>query len=160
MDKGGYNRKSYYHYTGEYNNILIYNQLKNKKQFLFDEKIFITDFTNHMIDSTHFLFIKATTKDSNKDQKLNEDDLREIFIYDLDHEKMHHFAFEGLNLYEFQIPFEENKVWMKFQVDKSNDGEIQSAKEPYITKELDLKTWKVTGFVSPEEIERLTELIN
>jgi hypothetical protein len=155
-----YKKTSFYRYSGEYNNILVYNQHKKTKDIVFNKKVFISEFSNRIINKKHYIIMFGVIEDSNKDNKLNNDDLGGLFIYDIEGKELLEFNIPELNLVDYYEPFNTGKLLIRYAVDKNKNGEINYLQEPIIIKELNFSTWELKEFVSKEKINNLTTLIN
>ena len=158
--KSLFSKKSFRSYRGNFNNIILYNQLENTKTILFDKKIFINSFSNHEIESTHYLLIAAALDDSNKDGKLNNVDLRGFFIYNIDTHTMKEFVLENHSFSDFYIPFNSNEILLDYSVDKNNNGRINFGKEPNVIKKLNINNWELNDFIDVDSKNKLQLLIN
>ncbi|MGY6648326.1 hypothetical protein [Wenyingzhuangia sp. IMCC45574] len=153
-------RNYYYRYSGEYNNLIVYNEQKNTKINVFNQKIFVSEFTNRMINSRHYIFLTGTSKDSNNDNKLNDIDLKSLFVYDIDKETLKEFGYNDLSFESYYIQNESSKVILRYSVDDNMNGEINHLQEPVIMKELNLETFRIDSFIEKNQIEKLNKLIN
>ena len=156
----GFGKRTFYDYTGEYNNILIYNQKKGTKEFIFDYKIYITNFKNRFIGTKHYLFITGSVHDSNNDSKLNEDDLSGFFVYNFETNQLRDFNIQGFELVDYSIEYNTENLFIRYAKDNNKNGEINYLQEPIVLKALNLETWELVDFISNEKIEELTKMIN
>ena len=75
-----------YNTEGSYNNIIIYRKTTGEKQALFDNRINITRYYDRIIKEKVYLFVIGTKGDTNKDESYSNDDLENLYIYDLEND--------------------------------------------------------------------------
>lgn len=71
----GYNKGS--------NNLVLFNKKEKSAKLLFNERFYISDYSYQDIVTKSLLLVSGTNQDSNKDKKLNKQDLQQLFILDL-----------------------------------------------------------------------------
>lgn len=122
-------------YRNIYNNLVLYDKLKNESQILFDERISIENFIVHENAGDKFIVIPGCNIDSNKDGYLNEDDLQELFIFNLQNRIAH------------------------FGIDRNNNGVFSGSSEPMIFYRINLEKMNKEEFVNQDQIKQLQTLL-
>lgn len=150
----------YHSYSGYFNNIILYNRLADTKTPVFAEKVLLTQFEHREIDSRLYLLISGTTKDTNKNGKLDGADLQSFWLYDLQTADLKQVAFEGLSLNAYYVPHASAEILLSMSLDKDRNGEIDEYREPTIIKRLDLTSGKVDDLVDDRLRKQLQELID
>ncbi len=146
--------------TGNYNNLVIHDGKTGEQKAVFNRRINITEFFNTVIKDQHLLFVYGSFEDSNRDRKLDEDDLSALFIYNIDSEQLNEISFERMSVYSTYTMIDSTSLVLKMRYDKNNDGEIDSWKEPIIIKQLSLADFTSEEFVNPELKAKLQALID
>lgn len=149
-----------YSYSGAYNNIMMYDAKADSSVFLFDEKLYISDFYVEAQQKDVLLFIKAASVDTNEDHKLNFDDLLDLYVYRVGTEKPVKISYAQLSFYDYYILHNQDFVLTSWYADKSKDGEVQPAQEPKRLKLMSLSDFSIQNFISDDEIMHLRKLIN
>ena len=150
----------YYNYSGVYNNIIIYNQINNTKQALFDSKINIKSFQNYYIKEKQYLFITGTHKDSNNDKKLNNSDLQSFYIYSFDSNKTNIIEFKNMGLVDFSILHNTDEIILRFGKDKNKNGVFINRNEPIFLKKYSISENKTEDLIGNELYNKLQKSIN
>ena len=159
--KGYYKSKNkYYRYSGEYNNIVVYSETKELTKIIFKNKIYISEFNNIEFNSGHYLLIKGSINDTNKDGKLNEDDLQVLYLYNLNSEQLKKYEFENLSYVDYNLIFDANKIILRYAIDENKNGSINYLQEPIIAKKLNLIKFQITDLIDNNQIETLNKVIN
>lgn len=163
-DYSGYGGGRYYKkykFSGSYNNIIVFDERSGSKTAIFKEKIHISYFQNELISSKFkILTIKGARQDTNKDGKLNADDLESFFVYNLSNQTLKEYREEGMGLSDYQILFESNKIALSFIKDLNKSGEIDFTEEPQLLKILDLDTGLLQDFADDQMLKLLNQTIN
>lgn len=163
-DYSGYGGGRYYKkykFSGSYNNIIVFDERSGSKTAIFKEKIHISYFQNELISSKFkILTIKGARQDTNKDGKLNADDLESFFVYNLSDQTLKEYGEEGMGLSDYQILFESNKIALSFIKDLNKSGEIDFTEEPQLLKILDLDTGLLQDFADDQMLKLLNQTIN
>ena len=147
-------------YGNIYNNLVLYDKLKGESEIIFNERISIEDFIIHEYKQNKFIVIPSCNKDSNKDGYLNEDDLQELFIFDLQNRKLN--KIESRENYTTLRVFKADKsteLIAHFGIDRNNDGIFKRSTEPMIFYRINLENMKIEEFVTPDQIKKLQELL-
>ena len=145
----GYGKRvsSYFKYSGEFNNIVIYES-KTKSSFsVFDSTIFIDRIDHYRISNTNYLIIRGTNEDSNNDGLLDENDLFSLFLFRLSDRLTSKINSEGQSFRSFQLMQNSEDFIVEYGIDANNNGTFESGKEPQVLKRLML----------PDEIEDLID---
>lgn len=151
---------NYYSFTGTFNNILVSNHTQKTKKFIFNKKININNFQNILVGNKHLILINATTIDSNKDKRLSTEDLNNLYIYDIETQKLTEFSFENLSFYDYYTVFEGNEIFIRFGLDKNEDGEYAYWNEPLTMKIYNSEKNSLKDLVDKNKIEELQKIIN
>ncbi len=153
--------RSYEKFYGNiYNNLVLHDKLKDESQILFNERISIENFIVHENSGDKFIVIPGCNRDSNKDGYLNEDDLQELFIFDIQSRTLNKIRSEEnyttLRVYK---PDKSNELIAHFGIDRSKNGVFDSSSEPMIFYRIDLEKMSKEEFVNQEQIEELQSLL-
>ena len=153
--------RSYEKFYGNiYNNLVLHDRLKNESQLIFDERISIENFIVHENSRGKFIVIPGCNIDSNKDGYLNENDLQELFIYNVQNRSLNKILSEEnyttLRVYK---PDKSNELIAHFGIDRNKNGVFNSSSEPMIFYRINLEKMAKEEFVSQEQIEQLQLLL-
>jgi hypothetical protein len=147
-------------YENIYNNLVLYYKYTNESSIIFDKRISIEEFIIHESGQKKYVVISACQIDSNKDGYLNEDDLQELFIYDIQKKSLHKIvAKENYTTLNVSQPNQSNDLVAHFGIDRNQDGVFESSTEPMIFYHINLESMKIEEFIKPEQIEQLQSLL-
>jgi len=151
---------AYHRYSGLYNNILVYHHKENSKVAVFDRKISIHAFENWVVSNRHYLFIEGVTNDSNKDKKLNHEDLQSFFIYDIEDHKLQEIQIDGYGLVDYYVIHESEDIILRFGKDKDQNGELDEYQEPIVLKRYNISSASITDFIDKDLLKKMQQLID
>ena len=147
-------------YLNIYNNLLIHNTLVDSTKLIFKDRISIGDFGYHTINEQKYLWITGCSVDSNQDKMLDEDDLQELFIYDIANEELTKIAtnenYTTLRVYQ---PAKSTDIIVHFGIDRNENGIFESRREPMAFYKLDLVEKELQPFADQAQINQLQRLL-
>lgn len=153
--------RSYTRYYGNiYNNLVLHDKLNNETQIIFEERISIEDFIIHEDDNNKYIVIPGCNVDSNKDGYLNEDDLQELFIFDLQKRKLNKInSKENYTTLKVYKPKGSSDLIAQFGIDRNKNGVFNSKNEPMIFYSVNLDRMKIEEYINQEMMEELQSLL-
>ena len=125
-----------------------------------DQKVLILSYQHYEVLGQLFVLFSAVSRDSNKDDKLTDEDYNALYTYNIQTHELHEFSFEGMGLVDYYIPYDSDEVILRFAVDKNNDGEINTYQEPSYLKQLNLKNYQIDNFTDDQMLEQMQKLID
>ena len=143
-------KKTSYRRNGNFNNLIIFDGIKNEKFPIFKRKVDITSYQYFQFKDSKYILIIGGAKDTNKDNKLNNSDLKSFYVYDLTSQKLNEFNVEKFGLISYDILNDKNEIILQYGNDKNDNGEFNSYEEPNILKQLSLSSMKFTDFIDSE----------
>lgn len=108
----------------------------------------------------YILLIIGTNKDSNKDGKMNGDDLTSLFIYNIAEDSITEYGFEDKGLEDYYMTVNSSDMILRYTKDLDKNGIADSYQEPRILKSLNLKTGKMIDFLDAEQLKEIQDLID
>lgn len=153
--------KDYYYNRnyGSYNNFVLFDQTKNEKKKLFSKVTYISSYQMKTIDSSVFVFFEGTTEDSNGNQKLDQEDLKSLYIYAVNTGLMRNITYSNMSFEEYYPLLASSQLLLKFKIDKDKNG-YSEFREPSRYKVLDLSTGTTTDFLDENLLQELQSLID
>lgn len=163
------NHSDIYRFSGSYkygkdrvfNNLLLYDANNETSEILFNSRICITKyFTIKSKNEEPLIFIMASSRDSNQDKYLNDEDLQELYFYDVKNRNLRKIEI-GKNqtvLDIYKIPKTEIIVG-KFGVDKNQNGEFDWRAEAVNFQKFDVKNGQLVEIASKNQMESLQNLL-
>jgi hypothetical protein len=137
---------------GNFNNLIIFDGIKNERFPIFNEKINITSYQYLEISDSKYLLIIGGTKDSNGDNKLNNSDLKSFYVYNLGSRKLNTISFNDYGLISYSRLYGKDELILQYGHDKNKNGEFNSYEEPNILKRLTLSSMQAEDFIESELI--------
>ncbi len=150
----------YYHFEGYFNNVICYDQKTDERYPLFKEQIVITEFEAHQIGGHFYLFLQGASRDSNQDKKLDEKDLKALYIYDFDKNELDRYGYEHMGLDWYYLTNDMTELMMAYAQDSNEDGIIDRYQEPSIIKKMNLNMRKVEDLIDNDLKLELQQLID
>ena len=143
-----------------YNNLVLHDKLNNQSQIIFNERISIKDFIIHENEQNKYIVIPACNVDSNKDGYLNEDDLQELFIFDLQNRMLHKIkSKENYTTLKVYQPNKSTDLIAHFGIDRNNNGRYNRTREPMVFYRVNLETMMIEEYVDEAQIGELQALL-
>jgi hypothetical protein len=148
--------------SGNFNNLIIFNALKNQSEIIFKRRISISRFTVYF-DSTNSkstIVLLGNSKDTDKDGYLSFSDLKALFIYDVDKKQIDSIDIGEASLLDYQMLGNSNKINLKIGLDRNADGKYDYEHEPSIIKIYSLES-KKTDFLIDEQLnDKIQKLVD
>ncbi|MFB6307523.1 MAG: hypothetical protein ABEH43_11175 [Flavobacteriales bacterium] len=153
------NYSLHYGYYGKFNNFILYGPLQEKKERIFNERISFNQFQFAEVDSTKMLFFRGTSKDSDGDNKLTEDDLQDFYIYNVKSSKLYQYSHKDAGFVDFKI-LNIYELILRFRKDLNNNGVYDDDEEPVFVKKVNLETMEEEKFLDDKEKKELQQIID
>jgi len=158
---GSYSSYEYsYGRDGSFNNIIIYNKNAEGKKMLFDQRINITSYFFNKVNERVFLFVRGAKGDTNNDGTYSNDDLENLYIYDLRDDHLHTISLENASYSGFQNLFGTDELVINFGIDTNKDGEFDRSREPIQLKHYSIVHDELTDFISSEMNQKIQKLVD
>lgn len=152
----GYN----YDREGSYNNLIVYRKNESQKRKLFDFRINITRYHDRIIQDQVYLFIVGTKGDTNKDGAFTNDDLHNLYIYDLENDHLKSISLEHSSYLSSSNLYETEDLVLRFGMDINRDGEFDISREPIRLKHYSISMDELTDFISGELQDHLQKIVD
>ena len=143
-----------------FNNMVIFNAEKNISDIVFNERVSISEYIIIEKENETFLLLTGTDKDSNKDKYINDEDLQELFIYELATKKL--TKIKANENHSTLVVHEQQKtkdVIGKFDLDRNENGEFDLGVEPMVFYLIDLENKKLINTVNEDQVNTLQKLL-
>jgi hypothetical protein len=151
-----------YPISGQFNNVLIFDRRTGIFTKLFDRRLAVSQFQYGWRTKPEVLIIFATQRDSNKNGKLDDADLQDIYVYTFADKQMHKVDVPNINPSEILDIPDADYVVVKAVHDRDGDGTAgrhrpydkeEVKPDPTVLLRVDLKTFTASSFV-PEDMLR------
>lgn len=155
--------------SGRFNNVLIFDRRDGRFTKLFDKRLAVSAFQYGWRTTPEVLIIFANERDTNKDGRLDDDDLQDIYVFTFADKKMHKIDVAGINPQEIVAIPDVDYVVVKALRDRNNDGQTYTNNdyprkdlepEPAVLIRIDLKTMKASSFVPEDILENLQRTLD
>lgn len=140
---------------GPFNNIMIFDKRSGTLEKIFGERISITGFKWMNRVNPRSIAIMATGNDSNRDGKLNGNDIQELFVYVLDQRRLHRVTGLAASVDDVANIPDVDYLIVEASVDTNKDGEIaevdydrKKVPEPQALFRVDLRTFAAAPLVN------------
>lgn len=148
-----------YSVSGPFNNLLIFDAQSGGNERVFDSRISISQFVVLGEANPPLLAIFAASVDSNRDVRLDEDDLQQLYIFTPSGRSLHKVEIPGASAENVVRVTGKGYIVVQAAMDKNKDGLITSRSEgkqeiePRYLYRVDLTSFVATPLV-PEELTR------
>ena len=147
-------RDSYgYNYYSSNNNILIYSGNSFERK-VFDKRVNINEIHIEKVKQEPIVLLAVIHEDSNKDNVLEEGDLRTLHIYSTKNKKLHSIKVPNSTFLNFHILNSKNEVVIRLGLDRNKNGKFDWD-EPAIFKHYSLTDKTLTDLVNKELMQEL-----
>lgn len=154
---GGYS--DFYYGYQSYNNILIFDANKNTIQKLFDKRISINRISIEQIKGKSYALFAATDKDTNKDELLNKEDSKTLYVLDLKQNKLNTINCENTDFVSYAIVQDKAQLIINYGLDKDKNG-THTWDEPMIMKSYNIQSNELEDLISPELVNDLQNTLD
>jgi hypothetical protein len=134
--------------------------LDNNAYPIFEKRICISDFINFTVNDELYIYIVATDNDSNQDEILDDNDLKNIYIYNISEKKMKKITNTGEFILRTTRILETDLVVIKVGIDEDGNGEYSLEHEPITLKTLNVVNHKYDNFIDPMIHEKLQDILD
>ncbi|MGB3463692.1 MAG: hypothetical protein WBA74_00405 [Cyclobacteriaceae bacterium] len=154
----------YYDTWGKYriasvNNIIVKQQTDPAGKMVFDSKIHISQYTYRTWDDRHFLLIKGCSKDTNKDNKLTDEDQNSFYVYDIIQKQLFSYPLPRHHLAGFKLLYPSNDILLSYTFDRNEDGNYEND-DPVLLKTLTVGDAQLKDYVAPQIMKKLQHIID
>jgi len=149
----------FYYGNQSYNNILIFNAKNNTIQKLFDNRISINRISLEKINGKSYALIAATDNDTNKDDLLNDEDSKTLYIFDLKQNKLNTIQSENTDFVDYTVIHDNEQLIIKYGLDKDKNG-TYTWDEPMIMKSYLIQSNKLNDLISTELVNDLQNTLD
>lgn len=140
--------------SGRFNNVLIYDKKTGAAKKIFDTRITITEFRLLNGPTKRVLAFLGTSDDTNRDGRLDEDDLQKLFVYTMADGQLHPVT--GLTASPTRLIEVDGVDYLVLEsaIDTNKDGEVRDddegiVPEPRILYRVDLNTFTAKPLLDP-----------
>jgi hypothetical protein len=153
--------------SGQFNNVIVFDRRAGDFTKLFDKRIAVSEFQYGWRTKPEVLIVFATDRDSDKNGRLDDDDLQDVYIFTFADKKLHKIEMESIDPDELiNIP-DADFVVIKARRDRNKDGRATGRydrdagdPEPSVLIRIDLKTMKASSFLPDTMIEDLQRTLD
>ena len=142
-----YRKRSYY---GSYNNLLIYDAKNGNLNKLFEDRVNFEKLDTKYFDNDVFIVFTAATSDSYKDGLINANDLKKLYIYSVNEQRLKDISLNNADVIAYKFVNESKNLLVQFGIDYNEDGKYDSSKEPKTLRLLNYKSGELSEIVSKE----------
>lgn len=153
LKMGSYSSDFEYGYSGSYNNMIVYWKNTGQKIPLFNFRINITRYYTTKVLDKYFLLMIGSKGDTNLDGKFSNDDLANLYLYDLLNGRLNTISLEKAGFEHANILHESDEMILSFGFDINNDGEYDPSREPIRLKYYSVARDEMTEFI-PESMQK------
>ncbi len=158
----GFSKTKFRSYRSDriYNNLILYNALENESHVIFDFRICVTGYQYHQGKDDDFIVIMGSENDSNKDNVINEKDLKGIYIYELATKQMTKLEIgKSMTVVDIDQPDNADFLIGKLAWDKNGNGTYDKYYEPMIYKRIDLVNKSLIPILEDGQMEKIQQLL-
>ncbi|MFK7946060.1 MAG: hypothetical protein AB8G11_00605 [Saprospiraceae bacterium] len=143
-----------------YNNLVVYNGLNAESKILFKDKVAIIIESILLYDDKKYVFLLVSTKDTNKDKVLDNNDLQDLYVYTVQSEKLQKIEKDDatiiLNIRKDVVT---NSIIVRYGFDRNKNGAFESTYEPAAYKLFDIETMTMKNIVPSNQINELQKIL-
>lgn len=148
-------REYYDSYSGNFNNLLVYDYKAQKTQKLFAGRVHFQGIRTAYFADDILLLLQVATEDSSKDGLINQSDYRHLFVYSLKSNKLNEVSLDGADASEMEFVGETKDLIINFGIDQDKDGQFNSNIEPSLVKRYDYTQATLADIVPLETNKQL-----
>ena len=157
---GSYSSTYEYGEGDSYNNIIIYRKNQALKKPLFDFRINITRFYVQTTNNRKYLFVAGTKGDTNKDGSYSNDDLLNLYLYDLEDDYLKTISVDHATFMDAQNLYQTDEMVLSFGLDINMDGSFDISREPKHLKMYSITRDELTDFIPPQMNEVIQKMVD
>lgn len=157
---GSYSNDYAYGDGGSYNNIIIYQKNRALKKPLFDFRINIIRFYVNKINDQAYLFVVGTKGDTDKDGTYSNDDLLNLYLYDLEGDYLKTISVDNATYMDAQNLYKTDDMVLSFGMDINRDGSFDVSREPKRLKLYSITADELSDFITPEMHRAIQKMVD
>ncbi len=135
-------------YYGDFNNLIIYDKINETSEKLFKKRINFDKIRTEYFKDDIIVTFKASEKDTYKDGVINLMDKKDLYLYSIKEKRLIKIADEKLDVFSYIFANNNKDLFIRFGIDKNNDGKYSDINEPTIIKKFDYRKEKLTDIVN------------
>lgn len=134
-------------------NLLFYNRLKDSTYLLTEDKMYLTrvDTPEKSSSIKKHIIYEVISIDSNKDDKLNYSDSKQLFISELDGSNFRKITSEKESLDQYDFSKFENEIYFKTLIDSNGDNKFDDK---------DTEQWYVFNLVNDQQPKAIIDSLS
>lgn len=140
-------------YSGDFNNLLIYDFKNGSVEKLFKERINFRDIQAEYFKDDILVVFLASTKDTYKDGVINQLDYKKLYLYSLKSKELKEISIENSDVSQINFVDKSKDLLLKFGIDHNKDGKFDEYTEPTMIMKYDYNTGVLINITS-EKINR------
>ncbi len=113
----------YYYGYGHYNNIILYNFSSSEIRVLLDKRVNIDRYNVFKSKKKSLIVFTGWDEDTNNDRKLNEDDFKQLYVYDHSTLEVKQVQNSKYRIIEYEYLSNVDKLVLKVTEIKENEGD-------------------------------------
>ncbi len=135
-------------YSGDFNNLLIYDFKNGSVEKLFKERINFRDIQTEYFKDDILVVFLASTKDTYKDGVINQLDYKKLFLYSLKSKELKEISLENADVSQINFVDKSKDLLLKFGIDHNKDGKFDEYTEPAMIMKYDYYSGVLINVIS------------
>lgn len=153
------NYSDFYYDYRSYNNALIYDTRDASVRKLFKSRLSINRINIEKITGKSYILFAVTNKDTNKDNILDGDDSKALFIYSVGDQSLQEITSENTDFVEYVVIPNTDQLVIQYGLDRNKDGKY-NWDEPMIMKSYSINDSRLTDLIAPALIDELQNTLD
>lgn len=150
-----YSRRHY----GKFNNIVLYDYKSGKTEKLFDERLNFENIHIEYFEDDILLVVQAAHMDTYKDQVINLEDLKSLYIYSLSQRKLKLIREKNIDVADYRFVSSSKDFHVTLGTDRNGDGYFDDYREPATFMKYDYENEALIQVISKDlELELQAKL--
>jgi len=137
-------------YSYYFSNFVYFDFSKKVERVIFKNKVKILNYNYWTIDTTRVLVFEGWNKDTNKDGKLNADDLSRLFVYYVKEDVLKAYDIEHTTVLDVTPMVGTDLIYVQLGEDSNRDNVFDRASEPKKIKVIDVKNKEIKDLISKD----------
>jgi hypothetical protein len=146
-------------YYGSFNNLLIYDLTSKSLVTLFDERVYFNVIMTEIIENEIIILFTASSKDTNKDGVINQNDLKSLYVYSLSDKRLRKISVDHLDVQNYGFVRDGKDILIMFGIDYNKNGQYEELYEPSVINKYDFTSDELLDIVDESTKQKLQKLL-
>jgi hypothetical protein len=143
-----------------YNNFVLYFEKLKESIIIFNERYILSFLEHRKVDNDNIVIFEGINKDSNKNGKYDNEDIKSLFVFSVDLRKLKEIFEPNCHIISYNIIPKTKNIIVQYGLDKDSSGTYEMKDEPSHYKQYDFNTNQGYNVVGDSLLTTIQEILD